>query len=285
TTSDGSLFVMWVDFRKPGSSSYGTEFAQRLDRQGVPAWTADGVDLLTGFVASRLQVFADGENGVVFAWLDFSYSLGTVFRAQRLGEDGSARWGASGVSLGTPLRTSADFGADFDGSQHLIVAWADTLPGQYVTARSGWTVPGAAQWTAGGRIVHTSTVWRIPNDVVALADGSCWIAVFGYVNSLELSALHVAGERHSRHGHSDARAPGPGQREPAQVVPDGGGGLLFESLARGDGVQPRAQHVDRWGQLGAQPNLMQVLDAPNDQGGYVQASWTKSPLRHRRRRA
>jgi hypothetical protein len=63
-------------------------------------------------------------------------------------------------------------------------------------------------------------------------------------------------------------------------VLDGAGGVLLAWLDNrpGGGNVPYAQRVDRWGQLGAQPNLAQVLDAPNDQGGYVQATWTKSPL-------
>ena len=279
TTSDGGLCVLWVDFRKPSANSYGTLFAQHLDRQGVPSWTADGVDLGTGLIYTAPRVFADAESGVVFAWLELTYAVGVSFRAQRLGADGSPQWGVNGVQLAVPSKTSTSFGAGFDASQHLVVAWADTLPGQYLTRAQRLDLSGVAQWTAGGRIVHSSpTVWRTPSDVVALADGSCWIAVYGFVTAVELSALHVAENGTPATATPVLVCSGPGQLELAQALPDGAGGVLFETMPWGNGVRPRAQRVDRWGQLGVQPNLTQVIDAPDDQGGYVHATWTKSPL-------
>ena len=99
--------------------------------------------------------------------------------------------------------------------------------------------------------------------------------MYGFVTAVELSALHVA-ERHSCHGHpvlGVLRAPGSSNSRRRCRTARG--------AVRNDAIyRPRAQ---RGGSLGparraAEPHVQ--IDAPDDQGGYVHATWTKSPPRH-----
>jgi hypothetical protein len=57
----------------------------------------------------------------------------------------------------------------------------------------------------------------------------------------------------------------------------GGAFLVFSDL-RDYLSRPYAQHIDRFGMLGAEPSVASVHDVPNDQGGVVKLAWNASPL-------
>ncbi|MBI5169859.1 MAG: T9SS type A sorting domain-containing protein [Candidatus Eisenbacteria bacterium] len=279
TATDGGLLVTWVDWRN--SSQYagiGNLYAQRLDRQGQPLWTADGVSLQTGHTLRAEAIYADAENGAYVAWYDYVTGVGTRVRAQRLSATGTPRWTAGGIPVGTPNGSSLAMQATLDASQSLVVAWRDTAQAHTRVWVQKFDGLGAEQWTAGGKLVHSSVETRNIAPLVSDAAG-IWLPLSTGLDGYRYLALKVGLDGTPFSNPPVTVCAAPGERGPYRCVTDGAGGMLLAWLdERSGGMEVYAQRVDRWGKLGAQPTLMQVIDAPADQGGYVQATWTKSPL-------
>ncbi len=279
TATDGGLLVTWVDWRNSTpNAGIGNLYAQRLDRQGQPLWTADGVSLQTGHTLRPDGIFADAENGAYVAWYDYISGVGTRIRAQRLSATGTPRWTAGGIVVATPNGYSLDVQATLDATQSLVVAWRDSAQSHTRLWVQRFDGLGLEQWTAGGTLVHSSVESRYLGPLVSDATGT-WLPLNSGLDGDRLLALKVRTDGTPYWNPPVTLCSASGERSSPRFVSDGAGGLLTAWLdERSGGMEVFAQRVDRWGKLGAQPTLTQVIDAPADQGGYVQATWTKSPL-------
>jgi hypothetical protein len=68
------------------------------------------------------------------------------------------------------------------------------------------------------------------------------------------------------------------QRNPCIVLDGAGGAIVAWMDSRGSGWDIYAQRVDRYGYLGAEPEIAVLRDVPNDQGGRVSLAWDASYL-------
>jgi hypothetical protein len=88
-TSDGmgGAIVCWDDFRSVAQRDI---YAQRVDSNGVPQWTANGVELrgagLTGSSFAS-QTTADGTGGAIVCWVDLRSGSRRDIYAQRISND------------------------------------------------------------------------------------------------------------------------------------------------------------------------------------------------------
>jgi hypothetical protein len=83
----GGAIICWDDYR-------GGIYAQRVDANGVPQWTTNGI-----LIAPRVkvewfpQIISDGSGGAIIVWTDRTEGDYYDIYAQRVDTDGIIRWG------------------------------------------------------------------------------------------------------------------------------------------------------------------------------------------------
>jgi len=121
----GGAIVAWEDLRT--SLSEQNIYAQDIDRGGIRQWALDGVPICTlPLLQSKLSITSDGFGGAIMAWQD--YRLGTTYYdvfAQRVGGDGSAKWGDNGIAVCLAPKDQMSIAIAGDGKGGGIFAWAD----------------------------------------------------------------------------------------------------------------------------------------------------------------
>jgi hypothetical protein len=167
-----------------------------------------------------------------------------------------------------------------DGLGGVIMAWASASNQRYATRLSaGWNWPWWLQGSTPVLAVGSNT-W--PAAIVPDGLGGAAFALAG--NGGAVSAVHV-----SRAGAVDW--PGSvvpltnGIRTPSApivAVSDGSGGAIL-AWSENNPVPAlawdvMAQRVDKFGYVGAEPQIVKVRDVRNDQGGWVEIQWNASRL-------
>jgi hypothetical protein len=119
---NSATYLCWTDSRNGTADVY----AQRIDGQGSPLWTTNGVSVSS---ATRNQyspetVSVDGD--VVIAWQDSrNVQFETDIYAQRLDSEGNALWTEGGVPVTTAPEWQYRVQMVPDHSGGVILAWED----------------------------------------------------------------------------------------------------------------------------------------------------------------
>jgi len=123
-TSGNKLIISWDDYRSGTSDIY----AQALDSNGTPLWTAGGIPISVAANAQNNNTLVrDGSGGAIIAWTDNRTNYDIY--AQRIDKNGSALWTANGL----PVNQSA--GLQYapkivcDGSEGALIVWNDNRTG------------------------------------------------------------------------------------------------------------------------------------------------------------
>ena len=104
TDGHGGAIMVWQDHRSGDWDIY----AQRLDYDGNPLWTDDGVIIATSTTNRQLapEITHDGAGGAVVTWWTrigtSQYDPWMVF-AQRINASGAVQWTANGVQVSTDV--------------------------------------------------------------------------------------------------------------------------------------------------------------------------------------
>jgi hypothetical protein len=132
----GGLLAVWLDGRNAQACSPGFQadcdiYAQRIDGNGDPVWTAGGVPVAeTEGNKMNIAIVADGAGGAIVIWEDARPPNCCRLFAQRIDQYGNPVWPVNGVPVspevslsigpmsGTPLVVS-------DGAGGAIIAWAN----------------------------------------------------------------------------------------------------------------------------------------------------------------
>ncbi len=119
----GGAFVVWQDSRR-FSSRQRDIYCQRLDQDGLPLWTTNGVAVATGSGnEDQPTMCSDGADGVIIVWQDKNDDpIFDNLYGQRLNADGQALW-----NNGNPLPINI-----LDWSQSNPAICADGLGGAYL---------------------------------------------------------------------------------------------------------------------------------------------------------
>jgi hypothetical protein len=145
----GGAIVAWTDRRGGGEDIY----AQRVDINGTPQWTANGVAICTASGAQQNPgMVTDGAGGAILAWQDDrnGTSNSDVY-AQRVNNLGVVQWAANGVPVCADVNAQQGAVITSDAALGAIIAWSDLrsifAPAVYAQRLDG---SGAPQWAASG---------------------------------------------------------------------------------------------------------------------------------------
>ena len=115
----GGAIIAWYDGRVAWDA-----YAQRIDANGSPLWTIDGVSLCTVYGDHyNPQPVSDGAGGGIFVWQE--YRGGWEIYAQHVGGDGTVLWSTGGVAVCAYTGYQMRPNAIPDGAGGAIVAWQD----------------------------------------------------------------------------------------------------------------------------------------------------------------
>jgi len=172
TDGNGGVIMVWEDYRN-GTADI---FAQRLNAQGVPLWTTNGVAICTATAGQESPVLIfDGSGGAIIAWQDLRSGNYDIY-AQKINATGSVQWTANGVVISAttlnqekPQITSASGGG-------AMIAWQDNRSGgagtDYDIYIQRINSLGAVQWTANGVALCTAVGAQFLPTIVALGASS-----------------------------------------------------------------------------------------------------------------
>lgn len=187
----GGAFVCWHDYRSGELDIY----AQRLDPQGVPLWSSDGVPVCkaTGFQWYP-RIVADGSGGAIVTWSDGrADSTGDVF-AQRLTPQGAPVWAIDGIAICTEAGAQSYPVPVADGVGGAVVVWSDRRGADLDLYAQRINANGATQWTAGGVVVCGAGGDQESASVVADFSGGALVAWLDHrAGSSEIYAQRVTG--------------------------------------------------------------------------------------------
>ena len=135
--SDGQhgAIVIWKDERGFVAKDI---YAQRLDGDGNPLWTNDGVPVCTAAnVQDHAALVSDGLGGAFIVWQDARAGGSDYWDiyVQRLNANGMPQWSGNGLPVCTAGGDQQWPGIVTDGNGGAIIAWQDSRnPGR---GRSG----------------------------------------------------------------------------------------------------------------------------------------------------
>ncbi len=118
----GGAVLAWEDFRAGNADLY----VQRMYGGGAPAWTSNGVALVT-LASSQVHpaITTDGQGGAIVAWEDFRGPFGSDVYAAHVNVSGTVTWRSNGeMACGA---TNSQFFPQIvtDAARGAIVAWTD----------------------------------------------------------------------------------------------------------------------------------------------------------------
>ena len=240
----GGVIVVWQDAR---AGAAGLDiYAQRLNTAGAAQWTAGGVAVCTASGDQRQPaVVADGQGGVVVAWVDGRSDTGDVY-AQRLNAAGVVQWAANGAALCTATGLQQELAIVTDGQRGAIVVWQDRRGGTGDIYGGRMTESGAAAWASDG--VALCAAGGEQEKVAAVADGVggatvAWVDPRGASRDIYGQRVNASGAvQWSADGVAVCSAAG--EQVGVVVSGDGAGGVV---MVWQDG-RPGAQGQDVYGQ-------------------------------------
>jgi hypothetical protein len=146
------VIIAWLD-RRPGVAAAGVCFAQRLNAQGNPQWTFNGVQLSTTGDVNPPVIAPDGAGG---AYVAFGGDTSPA-RVQWVNAAGVVQWGADGTALSSGSGSQRDLAIarDDNGAGGAIVAWREGngIGGTADIHAQKVSSAGAIQWSPLGQAV------------------------------------------------------------------------------------------------------------------------------------
>jgi len=278
----GGAYFAWNDSR----SGYANTYALRLDADGVlrPGWAVNG-NALTALTTHSTypSIASDGAYGLYVAWSDPRSGSYDVYLARLTPAGATAPgWPATGLAITADFDDQYDAVVASDGAGGAVLAWGHYAYPDYDIHAQRVSSAGAPQWGAGGVPLTQATGNQTWPAVVA--DGAGGL-VAGWLDNRAGYPAMVYAQRVLADGsiapgfEPDGNAVATAHWVQGRTLcTDGAGGAILAWQHNGTPQQGYAQHIDRWGQLGAQPRIASVSDVPNDQGGVVKLSWDRSPL-------
>lgn len=272
------------------SSSYGAvlELAVvRLLSNGTmdPAWPTNGLTLPAGGHEQNANSLADGAGGLFLAWERWGDTAVYDICAQHVLANGTvdSRWPATGrvVCAAAGSQSEPRLASDLAGG--IVVGWTDERVGNRDVYAARVLADGSldSAWPANGRAICTADSSQMLRDVASDGRGgagllwadSRWHVLKDGAVMAHVSASGVLDPAYPVNGRQLALLPY--GMSHANLLADGAGGYLA-CYSGGSGVQ--VMHVDRWGLAGAHPVITSVMDTPNDQGGFVSVTFSRSWL-------
>lgn len=168
----GGVIIAWYDTRNGTSSIY----ARKLDRYGVPQWTADGVAICTATnTQDNPQIASDGAGGAIITWEDRRTGTFDIY-AQRVNASGATQWTSNGVAVCTATGGQELPQIMPDGVGGAFIVWQDLRTGTYDVYGQRMNASGVAQWAANGVGICTAAQNQLRPAMVSDGAGGFLIA-------------------------------------------------------------------------------------------------------------
>lgn len=158
---NGGVIIAWIDNRSGNDMDI---YAQRVDVNGVPQWTLNGIPVCTATDdQTSVKVVSDGTGGAILIWQDKRNGVDADIYAQRINAAGVVQWTTNGVAVCNAagnqyLTKSFNKSAVSDNANGAIVTWQDDRNGNdddiYAQRVNG---SGTVLWTSNGLAVCTAT--------------------------------------------------------------------------------------------------------------------------------
>ncbi len=148
----GGAIISWTDYRTDGYPNNPDVYARKINANGVPQWTSNGVSICTESNTQGVQqMCSDGTGGAIITWIDDRASAGNYdLYAQRVLSTGAVDWTPNGVIISTFINMLPSICSD--GSGGAIITWQSSdLMAQKVNPS------GVVQWAIDG-VPLTSTL-------------------------------------------------------------------------------------------------------------------------------
>jgi hypothetical protein len=210
TVTDGGWIVAWIDYRNdprrdpangmptgPGGDLY----AQKLNDQGQPLWSANGivVDASTGIFRGSLALVSDDAGGALVSW-DGYLSYYPEIRAQRINSSGQPAWPGLVTIQNSMWNTAYCYiRTAEDGAGGMFVTWPYGGYSIQDIYASRITADGEKPW---GNSVLVSDHDMLQQEPVVCSDssGGCYVAWYGWVSGSNNS--DVWAQRYNSNGEA-----------------------------------------------------------------------------------
>lgn len=156
----GGAIIVWYDHRNNTGYNSGFEvYAQRIDANGVPQWTENGVSIAATNNPQNPynEIIADGSGGAIIVWQD--YRSGTWYLyAQRIDSAGAVQWTADGVRVSTTAASDQYVPRPVaDGLGGAIIVWESSrgANGSDLYAQRA-DASGILQWGSAGTVISAA---------------------------------------------------------------------------------------------------------------------------------
>lgn len=159
--SDGSggAFIAWTDHRNTVDDDI---YAQRVDGNGVPQWTANGIGIVSSMTGkqSDSRIVAGAASEAIIAWLDLRSGSTEDIYAQKVDTAGTVQWTANGVPVCTAVNRQIAMQLIPNGSGGAVATWQDERGSSGV-----WDIyaqringDGTMGWAANGIVVSAAAL-------------------------------------------------------------------------------------------------------------------------------
>jgi hypothetical protein len=146
----GGAIITWVDFRDDVNQNLADIYVQRVDADGNTLWSNDGLAVCANVADQSSPVLvADGAGGAVIVWQDWRNGDRDIY-AQRVSANGAVQWDADGVAVVSKAANQGNPRVEAVGVGEVVVAWEDSINGNWDIYAQKLNSSGIAQWTTGG---------------------------------------------------------------------------------------------------------------------------------------
>ncbi len=219
----GGAVMVWQDLRE-GTSRV---FAQRIDRNGDPLWTEDGIRVCTyDSQQSDPRLVADSNGGYFVVWEDYVSSPTNIY-AQRLTGDGTLAWANSGKVICTASGYQENPRVASDGNGNLFVTWIDNRVSDYDIYAQKVDIGGTTQWASNGYGVSTVVGVQANAEIASDGEGGAFVTWEDWP-SVDVWAQHMssAGAPYWADGGVQISYSGDENRSPKIAYDEQGGALI-----------------------------------------------------------
>jgi hypothetical protein len=281
---EGGAAIVWFDMRSGESDIY----AQHLDQSGNTLWAPDGLPICTEAeyqVSPRIA--SDASGGFLIAW-DDDRSPGRGLYAQRIAANGDSLWTPGGVPVYQTLPTYTPEMVT-DGSGGAVIAWYVYDSGSATFDIYAQRIDGDGNILWGADAVPICVKERDQVNVQLVSDGPGGAVIVwhdygegGYNYDIYAQRVDHGGTLLWTTNGVPIATKINDEMYP-YLVSDKCGGAIITWYEWQFDIQWQAniyaQRVEANGYLGyPSPDIVSLLDYPQDQGGQVILSWQASYL-------
>ena len=165
---NGGALLTWEDYR---SNSNFDVYAQKINAQGVPQWTANGIGVCTQAAAQHgPKIICDGSGGAIITWYDQRAGNYDIY-AQRVTAIGGLVGIADGVAVCTSATDQTNPDICSDGAGGAIIVWQDSRSTTDIDIWVQRMSPALAiRWPVNGVVMNNNVAYDQINPKI-VSDG------------------------------------------------------------------------------------------------------------------